>query len=175
MPMRPQFGSAATSLRCPCALSSGPAATSLRCPCAFSSGLSGNIPPMPVRPQFRASGYTGVLCSRTLSFQDQESGNRLSRAMRSLPSRPEAGGRRGKERAASLRAQQRLAAGGRRLPRPVSSYCPPVATQGSPDPYRVAARPVATSALPDPYRVTAPPVAGTGLPRPVSSYCPSVT
>ena len=29
-----------------------------------------------------------------------------------------AGGRRGKERAASLRAQQRLAAGGRRLPRP---------------------------------------------------------
>jgi hypothetical protein len=29
-----------------------------------------------------------------------------------------AGGRRGKERAASLRAEQRLAAGGRRLPRP---------------------------------------------------------
>src|SRR5207245_351828 len=30
-----------------------------------------------------------------------------------------AGGRRGKERAASLRAEQRLAAGGRSLPRPV--------------------------------------------------------
>src|SRR5438132_12967791 len=35
------------------------------------------------------------------------------------PAKPHhAGGRRGKERAASLRAEQRLAAGGRRLPRP---------------------------------------------------------
>src|SRR5438132_14189162 len=33
-----------------------------------------------------------------------------------------AGGRRGKERAASLRAEQRLAAGGRRLPRPGRVY-----------------------------------------------------
>jgi hypothetical protein len=47
----------------------------------------------------------------------------VPRALRSLPARPKAGGRRGKERAASLRAEQRLAAGG---------------PQGSPDPYFVA-------------------------------------
>src|SRR5580765_1584702 len=42
-----------------------------------------------------------------------------ARAVAKLRRYHAAGGRRGKERAASLRAQQRLAAGGRRLPRPV--------------------------------------------------------
>jgi len=46
---------------------------------------------------------------------------------------PSAGGRRGKERAASLRAEQRLAAGG---------------PQGSPDPYELGA---------DPYELQADP------------------
>src|SRR5579859_4080471 len=47
-------------------------------------------------------------------------GRRVLRPVRAATRReaPLAGGRRGKERAASLRAQQRLAAGGRRLPRP---------------------------------------------------------
>src|SRR6266542_5442422 len=39
-----------------------------------------------------------------------------------LPKAHHAGGRRGKERAASLRAQQRLAAGGRSLPRPGQAH-----------------------------------------------------
>src|SRR5207253_2351723 len=57
-----------------------------------------------------------------------------------------AGGRRGKERAASLRAEQRLAAGGRRLPRPGR-----LTVRRLPRPGRVT--------LPDltPYRAQAPP------------------
>ena len=62
------------------------------------------------RSQWREAGVTGAVL-------------RDAPGVRSGAKRPSAGGRRGKERAASLRAEQRLAAGG---------------PQGSPEPHQVA-------------------------------------
>ena len=83
----------------------GPAASGERS-AARIGGVSGSDPA-------RANGATPA----------QSLGVRPHRCVRAVGNlRPDhaAGGRRGKERAASLRAQQRLAAGGRRLPRPGS-------------------------------------------------------